>query len=74
MVSSLKDIDWTSVPEYVPAVIGAIAMPLSFSIADGIGLAFVSYALIRIGTWEFKPADIASYVIAAIFLMKFILL
>ena len=74
MVSSLKDINWTSVPEYVPAVIGAIAMPLSFSIADGIGLAFVSYALIRIGTWEFKPADIASYVIAAIFLMKFILL
>lgn len=74
MVSSLKDIDWTSVPEYVPAVIGAIAMPLSFSIADGIGLAFVSYAMIRIGTWEFKPADIASYVIAAIFLMKFILL
>ena len=74
MVSSLKDIDWTSVPEYVPAVIGAIAMPLSFSIADGIGLAFVSYALIRIGTWEFKPADIASYVIATIFLMKFILL
>ena len=74
MVSSLKDIDWTSVSEYVPAVIGAIAMPLSFSIADGIGLAFVSYALIRVGTWEFKPADIASYVIAAIFLMKFILL
>ena len=54
MVSSLKEIDWTQIPEYVPAVVGALAMPLTFSIADGIGLAFITYALIRIGSFEFK--------------------
>ena len=53
MVSSLKEIDWTQIPEYVPAVVGALAMPLTFSIADGIGLAFITYALIRIGSFEF---------------------
>ena len=56
MVSSLKEIDWTQIPEYVPAVVGALAMPLTFSIADGIGLAFITYALIRIGSFEFKGA------------------
>jgi len=74
MVSSLKEIDWTQIPEYVPAVVGALAMPLTFSIADGIGLAFITYALIRIGSFEFKSADAASFVIAGIFLLKYLLL
>ena len=74
MVSSLKEIDWTQIPEYVPAVVGALAMPLTFSIADGIGLAFITYALIRIGSFEFKGADAASFVIAGIFLLKYLLL
>lgn len=74
MVSSLKEIDWTQIPEYVPAVVGALAMPLTFSIADGIGLAFITYALIRIGSFEFKVPDAASFVIAGIFLLKYLLL
>ena len=49
-------------------------MPLSFSIADGIGLAFITYAFIRIGALEFEKSDIASFVIALIFLGKFLLL
>ena len=74
MVSSLKEIDWTQIPEYVPAVVGALAMPLTFSIADCIGLAFITYALIRIGSFEFKGPDAASFVIAGIFLLKYLLL
>ena len=74
MVSSLKEIDWTQIPEYVPAVVGALAMPLTFSIADGIGLAFITYAFIRIGSFEFKADDAASFVIAGIFLLKYLLL
>ncbi|MDG1114691.1 MAG: NCS2 family permease [Pseudomonadales bacterium] len=74
MVGSIKEIDWTQIPEYVPAVVGALAMPLTFSIADGIGLAFITYALIRIGSFEFKAADAASFVIAGIFLLKYLLL
>ena len=74
MVSSLKEINWTQIPEYVPAVVGALAMPLTFSIADGIGLAFITYAFIRIGSFEFKADDAASFVIAGIFLLKYLLL
>ena len=74
MVSSLKEINWTQIPEYVPAVVGALAMPLTFSIADGIGLAFITYTFIRIGSFEFKADDAASFVIAGIFLLKYLLL
>jgi len=74
MIGGLKAVDWTQIPQYVPAVVGAIAMPLSFSIADGIGLAFITYAFIRMGALEFEKSDIASFVIALIFLGKFLLL
>jgi AGZA family xanthine/uracil permease-like MFS transporter len=43
MARSLADIDWQDVTESAPAVVAAIAMPLSFSIAEGIGLGFITY-------------------------------
>ena len=46
MVGSLAELDWKDYTDFVPAVLGAMAMPLTFSIADGIGIAFISYALI----------------------------
>ena len=51
MVGSLAELDWKDYTDFVPAVLGAMAMPLTFSIADGIGIAFISYALIRLGSW-----------------------
>ena len=73
MVGSLAELDWKDYTDFVPAVLGAMAMPLTFSIADGIGIAFISYALIRLGSWgRVMRADIPIYVIAALFLAKFI--
>ena len=48
MARSLAEIDWDDVTEYAPAVVTAIAMPLTYSIATGIGLGFITYALIKI--------------------------
>jgi adenine/guanine/hypoxanthine permease len=71
MLSSLADIDWKDYTECTPAVVCAIAMPLSFSIADGIGLGFVTYAAIKV--FSGKPAEcpIAVYVLALVFAGKF---
>ena len=44
MAMSFKDLDWEDVTEFVPAVITAITMPLTFSIAHGIGIGFICYA------------------------------
>ena len=60
--------------EYAPAVITALAMPLSFSIADGIGLGFICYAAIKVLSGKAKGCPLAVYVVALIFLGKFVAL
>ena len=44
---NIKDIDWDDVSEYVPAVLAAIVMPLTYSIAYGIAIGFIAYVLIK---------------------------
>ena len=71
MARSLADLDWHDITESAPAVVAAIAMPLSFSIAEGIGLGFISYVLIKIVSGRTRDCSIASYVIALIFGLKY---
>ena len=71
MVRSLADIDWSDITESAPAVVTAVAMPLSFSIADGIGLGFICYILIKLISGNARDCSIAAYVIAAIFALKY---
>jgi adenine/guanine/hypoxanthine permease len=47
-VRSLADLSWDDLTESAPAVICAIAMPLSFSIANGLGLGFLTYAVVKL--------------------------
>jgi len=74
MTHGLAEIDWDDVTEVVPAVITAIAMPLTFSIATGIGLGFISYAAIKLLAGRSKNVPVAVYVIAAAFIVKFALI
>ncbi|MEM1436389.1 MAG: NCS2 family permease [Pseudomonadota bacterium] len=74
MARSLADMDWEDLTEAAPAVVTAIAMPLSFSIADGIGLGFISYALIKILSGRMGECPLAVYLVAVIFGFKFALL
>ena len=71
MARSLADIDWSDITESAPAVVTAVAMPLSFSIADGIGLGFICYILIKLISGNARDCSIAAYVIAAIFALKY---
>lgn len=71
MAHGLVEVDWTDVTDYAPVVITALAMPLTFSIADGLGLGFVSYALIKLLSGRFADASPAVLVIAALFVLKF---
>ena len=74
MARSLADIDWDDVTESAPAVVAAIAMPLSFSIAEGIGLGFITYVLIKIISGKARECSAASYIIALIFALKYVFL
>ena len=74
MVRGLTEVDWEDVTDYAPAVITAIAMPLTFSIADGIGFGFISYAALKILSGRFSEAPPAVIVLALLFVVKFAVL
>ncbi|EGP08740.1 xanthine/uracil/thiamine/ascorbate permease family protein [Bradyrhizobiaceae bacterium SG-6C] len=71
MARGLADMAWDDVTEYAPAVVTAIAMPLTYSIATGIGLGFITYAVIKILAGRFSDAKPAVMVLALVFVLKF---
>jgi AGZA family xanthine/uracil permease-like MFS transporter len=71
MARSLADIDWEDATEYAPAVVAAVTMPLTYSIATGIGLGFITYALIKIVAGKVREASPAVLVLAVLFAIKF---
>jgi adenine/guanine/hypoxanthine permease len=73
MARGLAEIDWEDLTEYAPAVVAAVSMPLTYSIATGIGLGFITYALAKIVAGKFSEASPAVIVLALIFAVKFAL-
>jgi AGZA family xanthine/uracil permease-like MFS transporter len=73
MTRGLAEVDWGDVTEYAPAVVTAIAMPLTYSIATGIGLGFIAYALMKILAGRFSEAPPAVIGLAVVFALKFAL-
>jgi AGZA family xanthine/uracil permease-like MFS transporter len=71
MARGLAELDWEDATEYAPAVITAIAMPLTFSIAHGIGIGFITYALVKIASGKWRECPPAVLVIAMLFGIKF---
>ncbi len=71
MLSSLKNIDWDDLLDAVPAAIICITMPLTFSIAHGIALGFISYAAVRIFSGRIDKLSISVAVLALLFIVKF---
>jgi AGZA family xanthine/uracil permease-like MFS transporter len=73
MTRSLAEIDWDDITEYAPAVVTAITMPLTYSIATGIGLGFITYVLAKLVAGKFTEAKPAVVVLAIVFAIKFAL-
>jgi adenine/guanine/hypoxanthine permease len=73
MTRSLAEIDWDDITEYAPAVVTAITMPLTYSIATGIGLGFITYVLAKLVAGKFMEAKPAVVVLAIVFAIKFAL-
>jgi AGZA family xanthine/uracil permease-like MFS transporter len=71
MAQGLAEVSWDDVTEYAPAVVAAITMPLTYSIATGIGLGFITYALAKLVAGKLAEAKPAVLVLAALFALKF---
>ncbi|WP_043637832.1 NCS2 family permease [Chromobacterium haemolyticum] len=70
MARGLAEIDWSNLTESAPAVMTALAMPFTFSIADGIAFGFISYTVIKILAGRFSDLKLPVLVIAALWIFK----
>jgi AGZA family xanthine/uracil permease-like MFS transporter len=71
MTRGFADIDWDDLTEAVPATVTAITMPFTFSIADGIGFGFITYAILKPAAGRIRELSPAVAAIAAVFVGKF---
>ncbi|HET9176443.1 MAG TPA: NCS2 family permease [Pseudolabrys sp.] len=71
MARGLAEIDWEDITEYAPAVVCAISMPLTYSIATGIGLGFITYALAKLVSGKPRESSPAVIALAFLFAIKF---
>ncbi|MBT3555547.1 MAG: NCS2 family permease [Chloroflexi bacterium] len=69
---NIKDIDWDDISEYVPAALAAIIMPLTYSIAYGIAIGFVSYVLIKALSGKGRSLNYASIGLAVVSVLFFV--
>lgn len=72
MLSSLQHVKWDDVIEAVPVVVVLVMMPLTFSIADGIGLGFITYSLLCVLTGRGSETSLSVWVLTAVFVAKFV--
>lgn len=73
MARGMSEFDWEDVTEYVPAVVTAIAMPLTYSIAHGIAFGFITYTIIKVLSGRYAEVKPAIAILAVLFVVKFAL-
>ena len=71
MAKPLVGLDWDDITEYGAAVVTVIAIPLTYSIADGIGLGFLTYVVGKVLAGRGSECSAGVFVIAAVFAVKF---
>ncbi len=73
MVTGLKNVDFSDICQSVPVALMLIAMPVSGSIGHAIGIGLISYTIIKVFTGKAKDVSVLTYILSAIFLIKFFL-
>jgi len=71
MARGFTELDWDDVTEYAPAVVTAVTMPLTFSIANGIAFGFITYAAVKLLSGQWRDASPSVLLLAAIFVVKY---
>lgn len=74
MISSVVEIDMEDITEAIPAYLCLIAMPLFYSIAEGIAFGVISYVIINVLCGKAKKITPLMYVLAVLFVLKYIFL
>jgi len=73
MMGSVRYIRWDDPAESIPAFLTILMMPLTYSIADGLAVGLITYPLIKSFQGKFHETNIAMWILAVIFILKFVL-
>ncbi|BBI68139.1 MULTISPECIES: NCS2 family permease [Psychrobacter] len=74
MMGTLKDIDWSDLTEAAPVVVVLLFTPLTYSIADGIALGFITFTAVKAISGKFADISIAVWLLTLVLLVKIIFL
>ncbi len=74
MLSGMEKLNWSSTAELLPALVIIVMIPLTFSIADGIALGFLTYVFLKIFNGEYRDIASGAWFLTLIFISKFIFL
>lgn len=74
MIEPIRKIDFSDYTESIPAFICIITMPLAYSISDGILLGMISYVVLNFVSGKFKKITPTMYILAILFILKYILI
>ena len=72
MMEGVKNVDWDDISEGLPAFLTVLAMPLTFSIANGVSLGVISYCAIKLFSGEARRVSPILYGVAALLLARYI--
>ncbi|MDR8014972.1 NCS2 family permease [Ectopseudomonas guguanensis] len=70
MMSALAQIDWDDLTVAAPVVVAALAMPLTFSIANGIAFGFIAWTAVKVLSGRWRELNPAMWVLSALFIVK----
>lgn len=74
MLRVAATLPWSDMTEAVPAFVTMIGMPLTFSIANGLALGFISYPLVKLLAGRGREVSLVAYLLAALFLVRYLYL
>ena len=74
MLGGMEKLDWSDNTELLPALIMIIMIPLTFSIANGIAIGFISYVVLKFAAGKKSDISLGAWFLFLIFLLKFIVL
>lgn len=74
MLTSVTKINFSDFSEAIPAYVAIIAMPFAYSISEGISLSVISYVVINLLTGKYKKISVVMYILAILFVVKYIVI
>jgi AGZA family xanthine/uracil permease-like MFS transporter len=74
MMTSVREIDWDDTLVAIPAFLTVVTIPLTFSVANGLAIGFISYTLIRVFSGRYRDISWLVYALTIIFIARFLYL